>query len=216
MNVSISPSLAPESPQYRLIESARAVLARDAKVAAAWVGGSIAEGTADRWSDVDLRLAVAESDLTPTVMAAMPRDSGGEFTRCWDGYSRTVRREPPRHRDVRRAGARGPGESRRQRRCRGPRSEAVAPLIDPRRSGGAVCRRTLRTAATHAGGIDRARGGARSVRAGAVATGHRGPLDPGGDAGPGHPAGVGSAPAPAATRPARRRPRPGPNTRRMR
>ena len=52
MTLPASPGLGPGSPQFQLIEAARAVLARDARVIAAWVGGSIAEGTADRWSDV--------------------------------------------------------------------------------------------------------------------------------------------------------------------
>ena len=47
------------------------MLARDARVIAAWVGGSIAEGTADRWSDVDLRVATTKFDHAE-VMAAMP------------------------------------------------------------------------------------------------------------------------------------------------
>jgi predicted nucleotidyltransferase len=42
------------------VEHAAAVLRADDRVAAAWLGGSLAAGTADPYSDVDLRVAVAD------------------------------------------------------------------------------------------------------------------------------------------------------------
>src|SRR5690606_7630970 len=74
-------------PGYRaLYERASAVLGADARVTAVGVGGSIGSGTADPWSDLDLRVAVdpaghdafvAEwprwlADITPTVFARTP------------------------------------------------------------------------------------------------------------------------------------------------
>ncbi len=128
MSLSTSPDLAPDSPQFRLIESARAMLATDSRVASAWIGGSVAAGTADRWSDVDLRLAVAESDL-PAVMAAMP-DSLAAIHPALGWFSRPVRGghlivvtfEGPLRADL---------EVTTPETLRGPRHEAVAPLIDP-------------------------------------------------------------------------------------
>ena len=128
MSLPPSPGLALDSPQFRLIESARAVLERDARVVAAWVGGSIAAGTADRWSDVDLRLAVAESDL-PTVIAAIP-ETLAAIHPVLGWYSRLVRGdhlvvvtfEGPLRADL---------EITTSAALRGPRREAVAPLIDP-------------------------------------------------------------------------------------
>ena len=128
MNLPASPGLPPGSPQFQLIEAARAVLARDARVIAAWVGGSIAEGTADRWSDVDLRLAVEESDL-PEVMAATPATLAaihpvlGWLSRSIGGeHLVVVTFEGPVRTDL---------EVTTPEALRGPRSEAVAPLIDP-------------------------------------------------------------------------------------
>ena len=134
MSLPISPGLALDSPQFRLIESARTMLATDSRVVAAWIGGSIAAGTADRWSDVDLRLAVAESDL-PAVMAAMPESLAairpvlGWFSRpVRDGHLVVVTFEGPLRADL---------EITTPETLRGPRHEAVAPLIDP---GGLVAR----------------------------------------------------------------------------
>ena len=129
MNLPASPCLAPDSPQFQLIEAARAVLARNARVIAAWVGGSIADGTADRWSDVDLRLAVEESDLAE-VMAAMPATLPAIHP-VLGWFSRPVGREHlvivtfegPVRADL---------EVTTPAALRGPRAEAVAPLIDPR------------------------------------------------------------------------------------
>ena len=129
MNLPASPGLPPGSPQFQLIEAARAVLARDARVIAAWVGGSIAEGTADRWSDVDLRLATRETDHAE-VMAAMPATLAAIHS-VLGWLSRPVGREHlvvvtfdgPVRADL---------EVTTPEALRGPRSEAVAPLIDPR------------------------------------------------------------------------------------
>ena len=128
MNLPASPGLPPGSPQFQLIEAARAVLARDARVIAAWVGGSIAEGTADRWSDVDLRLATTKSDHAE-VMAAMPATLAaihpvlGWLSRPIRGeHLVVVTFEGPVRADL---------EVTTPEALRGPRSEAVAPLIDP-------------------------------------------------------------------------------------
>ncbi|MCY4114078.1 MAG: nucleotidyltransferase domain-containing protein [Chloroflexi bacterium] len=128
MSLPASPNLAPGSPQLQHIESARAVLERDARVLAAWIGGSIAAGTADRWSDVDLRLAVAESDL-PDVMAAIPATLPaihpvlGWFSRpVRGGHLVVVTFEGPLRADV---------EITTPAALRGLRHEAAASLIDP-------------------------------------------------------------------------------------
>ena len=128
MSLPTNPDLAPDSPQFQLIETTRAALERDSKVVAAWIGGSIAAGTADRWSDVDLRLAVAESDL-PAVMAAMPESLAairpvlGWFARpVRGGHLVVVTFEGPLRADL---------EITTSETLRGPRHDAVAPLIDP-------------------------------------------------------------------------------------
>ncbi len=46
------------SAQQQVIERARVAFQRDERVVAAWLGGSFGAGTADRWSDIDLRVAV--------------------------------------------------------------------------------------------------------------------------------------------------------------
>ena len=68
MSLPANPGLAADGPHLRLVESAHRVLARDPRVKAVWAGGSMADGAADRWSDVDLRLAVADEDR-PAFMA---------------------------------------------------------------------------------------------------------------------------------------------------
>ena len=70
MSLPANPALASDSLHLQVVESARTVLARDRRVQAAWVGGSLADGTADRWSDVDLRLAVSDTDR-PAFMAGI-------------------------------------------------------------------------------------------------------------------------------------------------
>lgn len=62
MSLPANPDLAPDGLHLRFVESAHQVLSRDPRVRALWAGGSLADGTADRWSDVDLRLAVADDD----------------------------------------------------------------------------------------------------------------------------------------------------------
>ena len=62
MSFPANPALDRDGLHLRFVESARRVLARDSRVRALWAGGSLADGTADRWSDVDLRLAVADDD----------------------------------------------------------------------------------------------------------------------------------------------------------
>ncbi len=64
MNLPANPGLAPDGLHLHFVESAHKVLARDPRVMAVWAGGSLADGTADRWSDVDLRLAVADDART--------------------------------------------------------------------------------------------------------------------------------------------------------
>ena len=62
MSLPPNPDLAPDGRHLRFVESAQRVLSRDPRVKALWAGGSLADGSADRWSDVDLRLAVADDD----------------------------------------------------------------------------------------------------------------------------------------------------------
>jgi len=128
MSIPANPQLAPDSPQLQLVESARAVLRRDRRVVGAWVGGSIAAGAADRWSDVDLRLAVEESDLA-VVMGAMPETLAaihpvlGWLSRpVRGGHLVVVTFEGPLRADL---------EVALPAALRGLRNEAVAPLIDP-------------------------------------------------------------------------------------
>ncbi|MDE2902951.1 MAG: nucleotidyltransferase domain-containing protein [Chloroflexota bacterium] len=70
MSLPPNPHLAPDGRHLRFVESAHRVLSRDPRVKALWAGGSLADGTADRWSDVDLRLAVAD-DERPAFMAGI-------------------------------------------------------------------------------------------------------------------------------------------------
>ena len=70
MSLPVNPDLAPDGPHLRLVDSAHQVLSRDPRVKAVWAGGSLADGTADRWSDVDLRLAVSDDDR-PAFMAGI-------------------------------------------------------------------------------------------------------------------------------------------------
>jgi predicted nucleotidyltransferase len=51
-----------------LIESARVLFEPDERIAAAWLEGSFARGTADPWSDIDLNLAVRDSDFESMVI----------------------------------------------------------------------------------------------------------------------------------------------------
>ena len=49
------------------VEHATAVLREDARIAAAWLAGSMAAGTADAYSDVDLRVAIEDSGFDAFV-----------------------------------------------------------------------------------------------------------------------------------------------------
>ena len=70
MSLPTNPDLAPDGLHLRFVESAHRVLSHDPRVRALWAGGSLADGTADRWSDVDLRLAVSDDDR-PAFMAGI-------------------------------------------------------------------------------------------------------------------------------------------------
>ena len=70
MSLPPNPGLAPDGLHLRFVESAHSVLSGDPRVKALWAGGSLADGTADRWSDVDLRLAVAD-DVRRDFMAGI-------------------------------------------------------------------------------------------------------------------------------------------------
>lgn len=70
MSLPANPNLAPDGLHLRFVESAHRILSRDPRVKALWAGGSLADGTADLWSDVDLRLAVSDDDR-PAFMAGM-------------------------------------------------------------------------------------------------------------------------------------------------
>ncbi len=70
MSLPANPGLAPDGLHLQFVESAQQVLSRDPRVKALWAGGSLADGTADRWSDVDLRLAISDDDR-PAFMAGI-------------------------------------------------------------------------------------------------------------------------------------------------
>lgn len=53
----------PDLPQTETIAEVALRIWRDERVVALWIGGSIGRGAADRYSDVDLRVAVAPDDL---------------------------------------------------------------------------------------------------------------------------------------------------------
>src|SRR5579859_206688 len=54
----------PPLPQSQTIRAVASRLWRDERIVAIWLGGSLAAGTADPYSDIDLRIAVAPSDIT--------------------------------------------------------------------------------------------------------------------------------------------------------
>ncbi len=69
----------PPLPQSETIRLIAPRLWQDERVVAIWLGGSLAVGTADEYSDIDMRLAVAPSDLASweepdfeTVLGAPP------------------------------------------------------------------------------------------------------------------------------------------------
>ena len=55
----------PSLPQRETIRAVASRLWPDARVVALWIGGSLASGAGDRWSDVDFRLAVAPEQFAP-------------------------------------------------------------------------------------------------------------------------------------------------------
>jgi hypothetical protein len=63
----------PALPQSATIRSLATLLWQDARVVALWVGGSLASGAGDRWSDVDFRVAVPPEDFAP--WQALPFDA---------------------------------------------------------------------------------------------------------------------------------------------
>ncbi len=56
-------AMLPPLPQSRTIRSTALRLWRDPRVVAIWLGGSLASGAGDPYSDIDLRIAVAPTDL---------------------------------------------------------------------------------------------------------------------------------------------------------
>jgi hypothetical protein len=55
----------PSLPQRETIRAVASNLWPDARVVALWIGGSLASGAGDRWSDVDFRVAVTPDQLAP-------------------------------------------------------------------------------------------------------------------------------------------------------
>ncbi len=136
MTLPPNPRLPADGPHLQLIESARAALACDPRIAAAWVGGSIAEGTADRWSDVDLRVAV-EASHHPALLAAMP-DALAAIRPLLGWRVRSLRGE---HLVI--AVFEGPLRGdlivTTPAALRRPRTEAAAPLVDPHGDAARYC-----------------------------------------------------------------------------
>jgi predicted nucleotidyltransferase len=90
-------------PAYRdLLERAAQVLVADERVRGVWLGGSLARGTADAASDLDVFVAVADDHLdafagawrellasiTPTVLAEEQWFAKGSFWSVTPGYER--------------------------------------------------------------------------------------------------------------------------------
>ena len=85
-----------------LFARAREVLASDERVRGLWLGGSLARGTADAASDLDLIVAVADdahaefaaswrewlADITPTVLAGELAFAPGSFFSVTPGFER--------------------------------------------------------------------------------------------------------------------------------
>lgn len=94
-------------PKYRdLLVRAEAVLTKDERVRAMWLSGALARGLADKASDIDLVLAIADNaledfsgswrtwlaEITPTVLAR-PLGSTGSFhaiTESWERFDVVV------------------------------------------------------------------------------------------------------------------------------
>ena len=69
---SISLASLPDLPQVRAISHAARALDRRRDVHAVWLGGSFARGDADRFSDVDMRIAVGRDDLAQLFSPPSP------------------------------------------------------------------------------------------------------------------------------------------------
>lgn len=61
-NSAVKPATRDTSACAEFIEEAREALERDKRIAAAWLAGSFAGQTADPWSDIDLHIAVLDSE----------------------------------------------------------------------------------------------------------------------------------------------------------
>ncbi len=75
MIVDFDPTLLPALPQSRRLAEVAADLWADPNVAALWLGGSLARGAGDRYSDVDLRIAL----LPPVYDPDLPPESAGRL-----------------------------------------------------------------------------------------------------------------------------------------
>jgi hypothetical protein len=67
----------PDLPQSRSIRALAPRIWRDTHVVAIWLGGSLAAGTADPYSDIDLRVAVPPADLAAWESPDLPGLLGG-------------------------------------------------------------------------------------------------------------------------------------------
>ena len=128
MSLPPNPGLASGGLHLRFVESAHKILVRDPRVKAVWAGGSLADGTADRWSDVDLRLAVADddraafmADIEDTLQAICPV-LGWRMRSTRSAELVVVTFQGPLRADF---VVTSPASVDR------PRHEAVAPLFDP-------------------------------------------------------------------------------------
>lgn len=61
-NLAVKPATRDTSIYSAFIEEAREVLQRDQRITAAWLAGSFASQTADAWSDLDIHIAVLDSE----------------------------------------------------------------------------------------------------------------------------------------------------------
>lgn len=57
----------PSLAQRQIVERIVAVVASDPRVAAAWLGGSLARGNADAFSDVDVTILIDDADVASFV-----------------------------------------------------------------------------------------------------------------------------------------------------
>lgn len=68
MSDSLDLSGLPDLPQRRFLEELAADLWADPNVVALWLGGSLARGVGDAWSDVDLRIALRPDTFDPATL----------------------------------------------------------------------------------------------------------------------------------------------------